>query len=215
MGPTRSASRIALRLVAACALALASIMVAGWVALAYPSDTRPLGTRLVVRESTHAWIVASASAVGITWHLAESARPLTVPIKDVESLPIDWDDPGDDGWKLLSRRHSRTGILLIGWPAPWIGWRFGTEDPSALFPPAPEVSDESAVLQDACRRVLLGEGQAVIAPKAALRIAPWFVLFAVFWYAVIELIMRRGGSAGRSTQTGTSPAPEAPSQRST
>ncbi len=191
------------QLVIATTLGLVALAIVAWQAIESASDAEPLPTQLVVREGTHAWTVNGAASWGARWHLAEPIRGLVVQTEDLGVVPEHYDDRATGGWHLLGHDVLRTGLLEIGWPRPWIAWRFKVTDPLVAFPPQVEASDETTTIVEAVRRVGTGEGTRVVTATSL----GWALIAYLFCfcacYALLEGFSRQGAAAARGRRTGT------------
>ena len=215
MGRVELALGPARRIVLALTLGLASLITTGVLALIDTSRAVSQGSQLVVRDATHTWMVTGASTWGLRWRLAESTRDLAVPTVDIGDAPTQYDDLRASGWRFLSRESPRTGLLELGWPVPWMAWRFHTQDQGAIFPPAIEASDEVTVLEEASRRGRDGEGVRVFRPRTTLWGGLVFLGFTCAWFAILQRLNWPAGPGAPRTRTGTSAAPGSPSPRLT
>ncbi len=194
---------MARRLAIAIMLAAATLAAAGWIAWSEPRNLQSGGTALVVRDGTATWSLQRASALGLAWWCAERGSALTTPTADIGEAPLEWDSQSPQGWTMLSREAARTALLELGWPRPWMAWRFTMHRVETIFPPSPEVSDEVIVLRDAWARAMNGEGDLTFANDWASWPIVLLTTTTVAWFAILETLSRRGAVEARGTRTGT------------
>ncbi len=92
------------------------------------------------------WYAARDAVFGAEWvNLQPSAALRSKELIDGD-LP-DWAEPSapTDPMERL-----RIGTLAVGWPVPWVVWKFETSSPKDLFPPFAEIDDQDTSLPNAC-----------------------------------------------------------------
>lgn len=179
--------------VAAIVLAIAVVALFTWVLLDRIASPRTVQSGMMVKHGTSVWIFGGADALGLRWRNAQQTGILQSAREDLGGSDGEWSDGISDGWCELSPAPMRTGSLAVGWPSPWIIWRFSSEKPTDSFPPSPEVADQIQVLTTAANRVLAGEGNITMNFSTTLSAVSATVPLAVFvwWLLVMRLIRRR------------------------
>ena len=198
------------RIIASAILALLALAIVAWQAAESTVSAEPLPTQLAIRNGTHAWMVKGAASWGARWHLAEPIRGLVVQTEDLGRVPQQYDDQREGGWRLLGQDVLRTGLLEVGWPRPWIGWRFAVTDPLVSFPPPVEASDETTTIVEALRRVGMGEGRLVVTTTSIGWALTAYLFCFCACYGLIEGVSRQGAAEARGRRTGTSLPPRSP-----
>lgn len=175
---------IAGRVLIALGLAVATTGVATWGFLDRVIDPVGVNQRVIIRDGTRIWTGAGANALGMRWRFAQPLGDLQVAQVDVEADSDEWMWTGMAGWCELSTT-ARTGALAVGWPWPWINWRFAASEATEAFPPPPEIADEVAGVADAARRVLEGEGMLAWTPRIAIALFLTITMLTVAWWSVL------------------------------
>ncbi|MSR69667.1 MAG: hypothetical protein EXS17_04900 [Phycisphaerales bacterium] len=155
------------RVVIALVLGVLSLATATWVLMDRCSNLTSIPPRFAVRGGTSVWTLSGADATGIWWRLAQQTSDLRVAQADIEATSGQWDDGVTTGWCLLEPTPWRTASIAVGWPEPWILWRFSAQTSTEAFPPSPEVADEIEGLIRGVDRALQGEGQIAFTPASA------------------------------------------------
>ena len=117
---------------------------------------RPIQTDIVVRNGTTVWLVGGADALGLFWRSADQTTDLQVPSPDLHAAKGQWSDGDSDGWCELLPWPTRTGALAVGWPSPWIVWRFSSANERDWFPRPNEKAVQIEEMNTALSRIYVG-----------------------------------------------------------
>lgn len=117
---------------------------------------RPIQTDIVVRNGTTVWLVGGADALGLFWRSADQTTDLQVPSPDLHAAKGQWSDGDSDGWCELLPWPTRTGALAVGWPSPWIVWRFSSANERDWFPRPNEKAVQIEEINTAVSRIYVG-----------------------------------------------------------
>lgn len=203
------------RLAIAITLACATVATITWVVLDGTAEPLAIDQRILVRDGSRVWLSGGSDEWAMRWRFAQPLGDLHSPQVDLEYGTGEWAWNGERGWCELST-SARTGALAVGWPLPWIAWRFAATDPAQAFPPSPEVADGVQGMAEAAQRVLSGEGSLVWDGALMATLGTTVLVGTALCYLALGLAARsRQAAAAPSTQTGTSRRPALPWQRST
>lgn len=158
MKTQRMGAAYARTIMLAIMLAITLVALCTGVFLDRMAAQRTVQSGVIVKHGTGVWIFGGADALGLRWRNAQQTATLQSAREDLGGSDGEWSDGISDGWCVLSPAPIRTGALAVGWPSPWIIWRFSSEKSTDSFPPSPEVADQIQVLTTAVNRVLAGEG---------------------------------------------------------
>ncbi len=174
------------RVVIAVVLGGISIAALTFVLMDRCSSVRAIPTRFAVRGATSVWTLGGSDATGVWWRLAEQTAQLRVSQGDLESTAGEWDDGTTSGWCLLEPAPARTASIAVGWPAPWILWRFSAQTSTEAFPPSPEIADEIEGLVRGVDRVLQGQGRMTFTPAVVGMATLAITLASLFWWLILS-----------------------------
>ncbi len=173
------------RAVIAVLLGGVSIASATWVLMDRCSSIEALPARFAIRGATSVWTLGGSDATGVWWRLAEQTAELRVAQADLEATSGEWDDGATSGWCLLERAPARTASIAVGWPAPWILWRFSASTSTEAFPPSPEVADEIEGMVRGVDRVLQGQGRMAFTPAVTGMATLALTLSSLVWWLLL------------------------------
>ncbi len=92
------------------------------------------------------WFASQDSVFGAEWvNLQPSSALRSKELIDGD-LP-NWAEPTAP---IEPVERLRIGALAVGWPVPWVAWKFETSSPTDLFPPFAEIDDQDTSLPNAC-----------------------------------------------------------------
>lgn len=174
------------RVVISIALGVNSLAIVTWVLMERCSSTCAIPTRIAVRGETGVWTLGGANATGVWWRLAEQTSQLRAAQGDLETTAGEWDDGRTSGWCLLEPTPTRTASIAVGWPAPWILWRFSAQSSTEAFPPSPEVADEIEGLTRGIDRALQGQGRVTFTRAVAGMATIALTLTSLAWWLILS-----------------------------
>ncbi len=144
---------------------------------------RPIQTDIIVRDGTSVWLVDGADAFGLSWRSADQTTDLQVPSPDLHAAKGQWTDVDSDGWCELLPWPTRTGALAVGWPSPWMVWRFSSGNERDWFPRPNINADQIEEMSTAVSRIYVGghltmslESFGVAAAVILTSSAAWWIL---------------------------------------
>lgn len=186
----------------AIGLGIATVAFCTWVFLDRLTNPYATDSGVLVRRGTGVWNYCAAETVGIRWRNAEQTTSLRVPRENLGGSEGDWSDESTSGLCELAESPIRTGALAVGWPTPWILWRFSADSALQSFPPWPETADSVESLKRAVARVLAGEGRVTMTGRTAWAGAFATTLSSVAWWIIVQALVRahRGRRATRRAE---------------
>ena len=150
---------------------------------------RPIQTDIVVRNGTSVWLVGGADALGLYWRSADQTADLQVPSSDLNAAKGQWADGDSDGWCLLLPTPVRTGALAVGWPLPWMVWRFSSENERDWFPRPNEKAVQIEEMSTAVSRIYVG-GHLTMSLKSFGVAAAVILTSSAVWWILIRAFIR-------------------------
>jgi hypothetical protein len=159
---------------------------------------RPIQTDIVVRNGTSVWLVGGADAFGLSWRCADQTTNLQVARSDLDVINGQWTSGDVDGWCLLLPTPVRTGALAVGWPSPWMVWRFSSDNERDWFPRPNEKAVQIEEIRTAVSRIYVG-GHLTMSP-ATIRIAAAVITSSAGWWILIWVVIIAIASKRKSPQ---------------
>ncbi len=183
-----------LTLAVAVVLATLSVALATWILMDRLASSESIATsipgRIAVRGGTNVWTLGGADATGVWWRLAQQTADLRVAQADLEVTAGEFDDGTRQGWCLLAPHPARTASIAVGWPAPWILWRFAAHSSTEAFPPSPEIADEIEGITRGVERALKGEGRIAFTARVAAMALTVITLASCGWWWLVRRLLR-------------------------
>lgn len=176
--------------VVAIAFGLATMIFATWVFLDRLSDPHATDAGVLVRHGVGVWNYSGADAVGIRWRNAQRSTSLQVSTENLGGFAGEWDDGASTGWCLLAEAPLRTGALAVGWPSPWVVWRFWAKESIESFPPTAETADPVFSMTRAVTLVLDGDGQLAVTRSTTMSAILTLVATTGLWTVAIIMLLR-------------------------
>ena len=160
---------------------------------------RPIQNDIVVRDGTRVWIVGGDDALGLSWRCADPTTDLQVPSPDLDSAIGQWTNGDSDGWCLLLPTPTRTGALAVGWPLPWIIWRFSSGNERDWFPRPSENAVQVEEITSAASRIFV-TGHITMSPTTIGVAAAAIVTSSAGWWILIRAVIITIASKRNSRQ---------------
>jgi len=148
----------------------------------------PIQTDIVVRNGTSVWLVGGADALGLYWRSADQTTDLQVPSSDLHAAEGQWADGDSDGWCLLLPTPVRTGALAVGWPSPWIIWRFSSANERDWFPRPNEKAVQIEEMSTAVSRIYVG-GHITMSPATIGVATAVIITSSAGWWILIRIVI--------------------------
>ncbi len=150
---------------------------------------RPIQTDIVVRDGTNIWLVGGADAFGLFWRSADQTTDLQVSSPDLHAAKGQWTDGDSDGWCELLPWPTRTGALAVGWPSPWIVWRFSSANERDWFPRPNEKAVQIEEIRTAVSRIYVG-GHLTMSPESMSVAVSVILASSAVWWILIQASIR-------------------------
>ena len=160
---------------------------------------RPIQTDIVVRNGTSVWLVGGADALGLYWRSADQTADLQVPSSDLHAAKGQWADGDSEGWCLLLPTPVRTGALAVGWPSPWMVWRFSSENERDWFPRPNEKAVQIEEIHTAVSRIYVG-GHLTMSPATIGVATAVIITSSAGWWILIQVVIIAIASKRKSPQ---------------
>ena len=160
---------------------------------------RPIQTDIIVRDGTSVWLVDGADAFGLSWRSADQTTDLQVPSPDLHAAKGQWTDVDSDGWCLLLPTPVRTGALAVGWPLPWMVWRFSSENERDWFPRPNEKAVQIEEMSTAVSRIYVG-GHLTMSPATIGVATAVIITSSAGWWILIQVVIIAIASKRKSPQ---------------
>lgn len=148
-------------------------------------NPRPIQNNIIVRNGTSIWLVGGADAIGLSWRSAEQTTNLQIARGDLDATSGQWTDGSSDGWCKLLPAPVRSGALAVGWPLPWIIWRFSNEKKGEWFPRSFETANQVEEIESAAKSVL-DNGQIAMNLKTFSAAAISILTASAVWWILIR-----------------------------
>ncbi len=172
-------------------LGLLTLSVVTWVLMDRCGSPESIPSRIAIRDGRRVWVLAGADAEGIRWRVAQQIADLQVPQADLDTIAPQWDDGVIAGWCTLGPAPARTAALAVGWPKPWVLWRFSAHTSTEGFPPSPEVADEIEGIARGIEHALTGDGTLTWTPQTLSMALTAIASFTVVWWLIVRLLAQR------------------------
>ena len=160
---------------------------------------RPIQADIIVRDGTSVWLVDGADAFGLSWRSADQTTDLQVPSSDLDAAKGQWADGDSDGWCLLLPTPVRTGALAVGWPLPWMVWRFSSENERDWFPRPNEKAVQIEEMSTAVSRIYVG-GHLTMSPATIGVATAVIITSSAGWWILIRVVIIAIASKRKSHQ---------------
>ncbi|MSR44298.1 MAG: hypothetical protein EXS15_02940 [Phycisphaerales bacterium] len=171
-------------------MGLASCALCTWLLLDRAGEASATASDFLVRHGTGVWITGGADATGVHWRNAQQSGRLQTVIDDLGGGEGEWNDGVLQGWCDLSPAPLRTGALAVGWPFPWVIWRFSASESIESFPPNPDGADQVQAMKRAITRILDGAHAPTTTPSTSRVAAIFMVGASMAWWIVICGVLR-------------------------
>ncbi len=152
-------------------------------------NPRPIQNNIIVRNGTSVWLVGGADALGLSWRSAEQTTNLQIARGDLDATSGQWTDGTTDGWCKLLPAPVRSGALTVGWPSPWIIWRFSNEKIGEWFPRSFNSANQVEEIESAAKSVL-ENGHIATNPRTLSSAAISILASSAVWWILIQASIR-------------------------
>ncbi len=151
-------------------------------------NPRSIQNDIIVRGGTSVWLVSGSDATGLSWRTAEQTTNLQVPSLDLDANKGQWSDGVSDGWCELLPAPTRSGALAVGWPFPWIIWRFSNEKIGEWFPRPLDNTDQVVEIAAATKRIFDG-GHITMNSATSLVAVAVILTLSTLWLILIRVVI--------------------------